>query len=309
MNDSLGGAAFFSMALWLVAGALFALSLALAAGHRDFVTLADGRRQERRLPLVLRLLLPLVPWASRFFEGDGVFREKMRSRTAAALVAAGFDDLLTDVEFLGLRLLLALCAGPFWLVLALGAARAISPAGPGRVFVIFALAGIAALWVWPVAWVKREGARRQSAILKALPFTLDLLTLSVEAGLDFMAALRRATERPVADPLSQELMRVVRATQLGATRREALRSLAVRVPLPDVRAVVGALVQADELGVSLGSILRIQADQARTRRFERAEKLANEAPVKLLAPLVIFIFPSVFLILLGPVLYQVAGNL
>ena len=294
-----------SVALWAVAGALFCASLAAAASRRDFVVLADGRRQERRLPLVLRLLLPLVPWASRFFEGRAA--APLRARAGAALVAAGCDDLLSDREFLAMRLLLPLCAGPFWLVLAHSASRALP--GSGAAFPFLAAVGLAALWLWPAAWLRREGAKRSAAILKALPFTLDLLTLSVEAGLDFMTALRRATERPVADPLTEELLRVVRATQLGATRREALQAMARRVPLPDVRAVVGALVQADELGVSLGSILRIQAEQARSRRFERAEKLANEAPVKLLAPLVLFIFPSVFLVLLGPVLYRMASTL
>ena len=139
-----------------------------------------------------------------------------------------------------------------------------------------------------------------------MPFVLDLLTLSVEAGLDFMTAIQRTTERPVVDPLTEELLRVVREIQVGTPRRQALRAMSNRVNLPDMRSLVNALVQADELGVSIGSILRIQADQLRVRRFENAEKLANEAPVKLLAPLVICIFPCVFLILLGPVLFSLA---
>ena len=304
MDGAIGGAAAVSVALWAVAGALFGACLVSAVFRRDFVTLADGRRQERRLPVLLRLVLPLVPWASRFFSGPRT--AGMRERAGAALVAAGCDDLLSGAEFLAMRLLLPLCAGPFWLPLAHAAAKAL-PSG-GAAFPLFALAGLAALWFWPAAWLGREGAKRNAAILKALPFTLDLMTLSVEAGLDFMSARRRATARPVADPLTEELLRVVRATQLGATRREALLALSERVSLPDVKALVRALVQADELGVSLGSILRIQADQARSRRFERAENLANEAPVKLLAPLVLFIFPSVFLVLLGPVVYRMAWS-
>ena len=133
---------------------------------------------------------------------------------------------------------------------------------------------------------------------------LDLLTLSVEAGMDFMSALQRTTEARRIDELGEEVLRVVREIQLGTPRREALRQMARRIDLPDVRSVVNALVQADELGVSVGAILRIQADQIRQRRFERAERLANEAPVMLLFPLLFFIFPSVFLILLGPVVYR-----
>ena len=98
-------------------------------------------------------------------------------------------------------------------------------------------------------------------------------------------------------------------TQVGASRRDALRAMSARVGLSDLRSVVSALVQADELGVSLGSILRIQSAQVRARRFERAERLANEAPVKLLAPLMLFIFPAVFLILLGPVFHQMMHRL
>ena len=98
------------------------------------------------------------------------------------------------------------------------------------------------------------------------------------------------------------MIRVIREIQLGKTRAQALKDLSYRVDLSDLRAVVNALVQADELGVSIGSILRIQADQMRQRRFERAEKLANEAPVKMLFPLMVFIFPAVFLILLGPII-------
>jgi tight adherence protein C len=102
------------------------------------------------------------------------------------------------------------------------------------------------------------------------------------------------------------LLRVIREIQVGKTRREALRDMSRRVDLPDLRSVVNALVQADELGVAIGAILRIQADQMRQRRFERAEKLANEAPVKMLMPLMMCIFPSVFLILMGPIIARVA---
>ena len=138
-------------------------------------------------------------------------------------------------------------------------------------------------------------------MLRSLPFVLDLLTLSVEAGMDFMSALQRNVERARISPLNEELIRVIREIQLGKTRRQALRDMRQRVNMPDLGSVVSALAQADELGVSIGAILRIQSDQIRLRRFERAEKLANEAPVRLLFPLLFFIFPSVFLVLLGPI--------
>jgi tight adherence protein C len=117
-----------------------------------------------------------------------------------------------------------------------------------------------------------------------------------------MTAMQRNIQRRAVDPLNEELILLVREIQLGKTRAQALRDLGKRVDLSDLKSVVYALVQADELGVSIGSILRIQSDQMRQRRFERAEKLANEAPVKMLFPLMVFIFPSVFLILLGPII-------
>lgn len=295
-----------SVFLWAVAAALFFAYAALVARRVTYVTLADGRRQERRLPLAFRLLLPLAPNFGRLFRTDAT--EPARRRAAAMLSAAGFEGLLAPWEFLSLKLLLPLCFGPFWIAAASVALRGGGPRLAG-LFAPAVAVGLLLLGCWPLLWLRAAVRRRQAAIVRALPFAIDLLTLSVEAGLDFMAALRRCTERPVVDPLSEELLRVVAETQVGTPRRDALRAFAARVGLPDVRSLVGALVQADELGVSIGGILRIQADQMRKRRFERAEKLANEAPVKLLGPLVLFVFPAVFLVLLGPILFRMAGRL
>ena len=253
---------------WATCAALFAAYAVSIAGEITYVTLADGRRQERSIPLLFRVLLPLAP---NFFAlaRRPVFRQTVASADAM-LVQGGFEGLISGEEFAALKIMM--------------------------------------LWIVPDIWLRRAVARRHLSIQRSLPFVLDLLTLSVEAGLDFMSALRRCTERPAVDPLSEELLRVVRETQIGTPRRDALRALARRVAIPDVRSLVNALVQADELGVSVGAILRVQADQIRQRRFERAEKLANEAPVKLLGPLVLFIFPSVFLVLLGPILFRLAAK-
>ena len=137
---------------------------------------------------------------------------------------------------------------------------------------------------------------------------LDLLTLSVEAGLDFMGAVQRNCERRKMDPLNEELLRMQREIQIGTTRKVALRNLSERVRIPQVRTLCTALIQAEELGVSIGSILRIQADQMRQDRFERAEKLAHEAPTKMLFPLLLFIFPATIIVLLGPLLANILGD-
>jgi tight adherence protein C len=162
---------------------------------------------------------------------------------------------------------------------------------------------------YPIFWLNRSLKLRHLAIQRALPFVLDLLTLSVEAGMDFMSALQRNCERRKLDALNEELIRMTREIQIGLPRRVALRNMATRVDLADLRSVANALIQADELGVSIGAILRIQSDQMRSRRFDRAEKLANEAPVKMLFPLMLFIFPAVFVILLGPILRDTMNQL
>ncbi len=292
--------AHLSVLCWAVAVGLFAWYIGDVSRNITYVTLADGRRQERRLPLTFRLVLPLAPNFRRLFDPKGPF--PMRDNADAMIVSGGYEGLLSGWEFLALKCLLPLCFGPFWIILL----HMLGHAVPMLAQLVPALSvlGLLLLYVYPMSWLRGAVKRRRNAVLRALPFVLDLLTLSVEAGLDFMTALQRCTERRVVDPLTEEIMRVIRQTQVGATRRDALRAMADRVGLPDLRSVVNALVQADDLGVSVGAILRIQSDQVRSRRFERAERLANEAPTKLLGPLMIFIFPSVFLILMGPVVYQ-----
>jgi tight adherence protein C len=169
---------------------------------------------------------------------------------------------------------------------------------------LFSILLLLMLFLQPMSWLRRALNGRHLNIQRALPYVLDLLTLSVEAGLDFMTAIKRILDYRAVDALGEELMRMFREVQIGKTRREAMRNMADRVMQPDLNGVVHSLVQADELGVSIGYILRIQADQMRVKRFQRAEKLAQEAPVKMLFPLIFFIFPAIFVVLLGPVLLQ-----
>lgn len=296
----------FAIALcWAVAATLFAWYALGVARQITYVTLADGRRQERTLPLLFRLLLPLAPNVKPLMSSPGM--AIARAKADAMLVTGGFEGLLEGWEFLSLKLLVPLCVGPFWILFVHAAARfvpALQPSAP-----MLDILGVVLLYLNPLLWLRQAVARRQRSILRSLPFVLDLLTLSVEAGLDFMSALQRNVERRRLDALGEELVRVIREIQLGTPRRNALKAMSKRVDLPDMRSVVNALVQADELGVSIGAILRIQSDQIRQRRFDRAERLANEAPVKLLGPLLLFIFPSVFLILLGPVLYRLSQQM
>jgi tight adherence protein C len=269
------------------------------------MTLADGRRQERRLPLLFRLLLPFAPNFKRFFDVPAF--KAVLERHRRTIIASGYGGLLQPYEILALRLLMPLVLG-FGLSVLFYFTLVQIPGGLAallleRQLVFYVLFGALSV-VYPGLWLNQALRVRHASIERALPFVLDLLTLSVEAGVDFMTGIRRIIERREVDPLGEELVRVFRQIQIGKTRREALSDMAERVDNPDIYSVTNALIQADDLGSSIGTALRIQADQMRTRRYQRAEKLANEAPVKMLFPLIAFIFPAVFIVLLGPILME-----
>jgi len=141
---------------------------------------------------------------------------------------------------------------------------------------------------------------RHKEILKNLPDVMDLLTVSVEAGLNFDAALARVVEK-MPGTLSDEFETVLQEIKVGRSKREALYDMADRLNVQDLRSFIGAVVQADQLGVSLGRVLRIQSEQIRLNRKQRIQEKAMKAPVKILLPMVIFIFPVIFIVLLGPV--------
>lgn len=294
--------AILMMVAWALAAAFFAAAVVSAASEVTYVTLADGRRQERSIPAVFKLLLPFAPNFQALVKRAAIANH--RTELGKKLVAAGFEGLLSADEFIALEFLSPAVMGTAWafLIVILSLAIPDSPFESMRGgLVVF---GYALFALQPRLWLNSELKRRHNSIAKSLPFVLDMLTLSVEAGMDFISALQRNCTARKMDPLNEELLRMTKEIQLGLSRREALHRMAERCRQNDLRSVSNALIQADELGVSIGSMLRIQADQMRSMRFERAERLANEAPVKMLFPLMLFIFPAVFIILLGPVLSQ-----
>ncbi len=259
----------------------------------QYVMLADGRRQERSIPVLIRAVLPLTGMFPKLLTGPGArkFCEPLERR----IVSAGLSGLISGREILLSQAWLGLLSLGFGVV-----------AGRGHGFFLNSVMVILVLcmFFYPDIWLRGAMAQRHRIIQRGLPFTLDLLTLCVEAGLDFMSAFSRIIERRTLDALSEEMLQVFHGIKLGRTRRQALKEMRDRVNLGDLTVVINALIQADELGVSLGAILRIQSDQLRTKRFQRAETLANQAPTKLLFPLIFCIFPAVFIILLGPVIVQ-----
>ena len=294
------------IACWALCAAGLAAYAASVAREITYVTLADGRKTERRLPLIVRLLLPLAPNLKRFVSGRNF--AAARAQADQMIVSGGLDGVLTGTEFVALKFLMPIVCGTLWTVFVFLLSGLLPDSFISDNRVLLAGMGVLLFYAYPLMWLRGTVKRRHFAIMRALPFVLDLLTLSVEAGMDFMSALQRNCERRKLDPLNEELIRMTREIQVGTPRRVALRNMSERVRQPDLRSVVHALVQADELGVPIGSILRIQSDQLRSRRFERAEKLANEAPVKMLGPLMLCIFPAVFVILLAPLLMQATKN-
>lgn len=238
------------------------------------------------MPVLIRIVIPLLPNVRRL-AGNQVFHTS-REAIAPKLWMAGLGDNISPVDFIGIRIIFTILG------------MAIIAIGFGRGYVLPSLVAGLLLTIYPGAWLNAQISKRHMQILRSLPNLLDLLTLSVEAGKDFMSSLRDILHRRKMDALGEEWLRTFQEIQLGRKRTEALRDLSNRVRQPDLTSVVNAIIQAEELGVSIGQLLRIQGDMLRNKRFSLAEKLANEAPVKIILPIVLFIFPAVMLILLVP---------
>lgn len=177
------------------------------------------------------------------------------------------------------------------------------PHGIGRNEALFGLILFAGGAYIPFVMLRSRVKKRQKTLLRELPDMMDLLTICVEAGLGIDAALGRVAER-AKEPLREEVRTVLQNMAMGHTRREALQGLAARTGLQELATFVGAVVQADLMGVSLGTVLRVQAETLRVQRKQRAEQLAFKAPIKIIIVLVLFIFPSMFIVILGPAVLQ-----
>jgi tight adherence protein C len=175
----------------------------------------------------------------------------------------------------------------------------------GRKFltvIIFSALG----FFFPQLWLQSRINSRQNEVRKAMPDALDLLTICVEAGLGFDAAMSKVSEK-WENELSIMFGRAIREVQLGKPQRESLRDMADRIGLPELTSFVAAVIQSQILGVSLAKVLRIQSDQMRMKRRQFAEELAHKAPVKMIIPMALLTFPSIMIILMAPAGFQIAG--
>jgi tight adherence protein C len=163
-------------------------------------------------------------------------------------------------------------------------------------------------FMMPKVWLDNRMRLRQKAILKSLPDAFDLITTCVEAGLGLEAALGRVAEK-VQGPFGEELTVMLHDVALGKLRRDALREVADRTGVPDLTSFINAVVQAETMGTSIAAVLRVQADQMRIKRRQRAEQEAQAAPIKMMFPLVLFIFPTMFIVILGPAAISIYDQL
>ncbi len=170
--------------------------------------------------------------------------------------------------------------------------------------ILYTLGGLALGNYFPLLSLKSKISKRQENIMKALPDALDLLTICVEAGLGFDAAMGKVYEK-WDNELALAFGRVLREIQLGKPRRVALKDMADRMDVADVNIFTAAIIQSEQLGVSMSKILRVQSDQMRTKRRQRAQEKAQQAPVKMMIPMVLLIFPSIWIVLLGPAVLQI----
>lgn len=251
---------------------------------------------ELSLPFSQRVVVPLLNNIAQFVARFTPQRSLESARHSLEL--AGNPYNLTASQFWAVRAAAAIILG----VLIAALMFVTNAAWTQRI--LYPIIAAALGFFLPVLWLSSQISRRKNSIIKSLPEALDLLTVCVEAGLGFDAAMKKVTEK-WKDDLAMAFGRVLQEISLGKLRREALRDTADRMDVPDVTSFVAAIIQADQLGVSIAKVLRIQSDQMRVRRRQRAEEKAHQAPIKMLFPMVFLIFPSLYLVLLGPAVLQV----
>lgn len=250
----------------------------------------DERNYQDPLPVALRLLWPLVTVATRL--AGPRLKSAQLERAHRSLQSAGQDFVLTPEELYGTRIVSAAVAAA---VILLGILM-LGKFGLGAIMLCLAF-GAPLGWMYPTLWLGERRKVRAKHVVRDLPVFLDFITMAVEAGLNITGAIEQSVQKGPPGPLSQEFSRMLRDLRAGLPRAEALRRMSDRMDISQITNFTSALIQADRVGASLSDTLRAQAMQRREERFLRAEKLALEAPVKMMLPLVLFFFPLIFVVL------------
>jgi tight adherence protein C len=259
--------------------------------------------EERELqqPFLERTLRPLAAglsgWVARITSAS------FADRTQKRLALAGNPGDLRVADWLGIKAIAAFVFAALFFALAAFVLGAGVSGG-----LIMGLIGLVFGYIAPEFWLGGRVRKRQKAILIMVPDSLDLLTISVRAGLGFDAALGKVVEK-LKGPLTDEFRRALAEVRVGKARRDALRDIVPRTEVSALTNFIGAIIQAEQLGVSISKVLQVQSEQLRIERRQRAEEMAAKAPIKMLFPLVGCIFPSLFIIILGPAIILIMQNL
>lgn len=272
----------------LVAGAFLLVFYSLNRLQHEIP--GEDREYMDPLPPLLRLVWPLI----RFLEYHvcAFVPSPALERTHERLQHTGVGYLISAEQFYAIRIFSVITSFALTYLM-LGMLHKDSP------WMLFSMVLLG--FFIPSIWLSDVQARRVKAVQKTLPVYLDFITMAVEAGLNLTGAINQAMEKGPAGPLRHEFFLVVRDLRSGLSRAEALRRMDGRLRMSEITSFVGTVVQAERMGARLGPALRAQSDQRRTERFQRAEKLAMEAPVKLIGPLMMFIFPVTFIVLFFPI--------
>lgn len=284
---------------------LFAIyTIALCAGMSIFLFILVIRELDKMvdeedrtymdpLPPGLKFIWPIVQIISHFF--CSFLPYEMMERIEKRLQHTGVSYLLIAEQFVAIRIISTISGFV------------------GGIIIINALDQQQPIWVLisaiigyflPDIWLNDNRKRRELAVIRAMPVYLDFITMAVQAGLNLQGALGQAMEKAPESPLRNEFGTVLRDLRAGLTRADALRRMADRLNIKEVTSFVSAMIQAEKMGASLATVLSVQAEQRRGERFQRAEKLAMEAPIKLVGPLIIFIFPVTFIVLGFPIVMK-----
>jgi tight adherence protein C len=255
---------------------------------------------ELQQPLADRTIRPLIGRLSRM--GSRLGSASSTQTAERRLALAGNPGDLRVADWMGVKILCGIgLAILVFLLLAFGLRNVTFGLIIGLISLMFG-------YTMPEFWLGRRVSARQKAILKSIPDTLDLLTISVRAGLGFDAALAKVVEK-LPGPLTDEFRRALAEVRVGKARRDALRDMIPRTNVQPLSNFIGAIIQAEQLGVSISKVLQVQSEQLRIERRQRAEEEAAKAPIKMLLPLVGCIFPSLFIVILGPAMIQIMTTL
>ncbi len=258
----------------------------------NYAERASASPLDPSVPFSQRVILPLIRQLANIVRS--ISRDQIEQDVRQKLGEAGSPYNLDVTSFLALRGV-GLIVPP----LVYGLPRILAGTADVKVLAITLVLALVG-WNLPVIWIDSKISTRRKIVTRALPDALDLIIVCVEAGNSLDSALAIVSVR-LKGPLADEFDRMLREIALGKGRHDAMHDMAIRVGAPDLQSFVAAIVQADQLGVSIGQVLRVQGDAMRVRRRQRAEEQAAQAPVKMLIPLVLFILPSLMIIIMGPV--------